>query len=719
MEFGLSIDSRSMEGPVGPQLFRSSTSSSELDFEYALQLSPVLTKKEFPRVDTAFSGPHTGSTVKAFPSNALTVEQKEEVEEDLSDPQTWSAERVAYWMAHCGIDAEICDRFEDHDITGAILMDMNFEDLKEVEIRSFGKRHQLWNYICELRGESGLISPIPTPFQDTSSLGVSRRPSKREDKHHEDDDCVTPITPGTRRKARKPKKPQNEPITPAESISIVAIEQLMPKPHKCPRGEKCSKWKKQQKLLKRIQEESGFPISPDKGGRILFTGDPGNASSAPNMVPDINNQLQPNPDAIPSFVASSDLLGPGEQPQFPPSLQEDLVQQLHARDPQESVRNFLSLQHIEPPQPYPITPIDSPKLDMFPPMPTLHPGSFVPTPNLGPSPLTGLQCLPKLNIPRSSSAAPGATNPLSAASLSAVPQTALDAFSPCRTAAASPIGPAGIYRFGTPASEMDVPITSAFPISPDTRDMSRSVPPNMQFRDPVMRTTSAMNFQRRGNSLTLPTLGEDEVFSPAGDTVHEAQDFPANPAKLSGETERTDSSSMTAASAKKAGLARHSAGFPGVNHAGWMKKRRTKLLRHEWADHHFRLTGTQLAMHANSLPSSSPLNTLDIDEYAVACSSIASNKLSAKFRALSLSGKEKGLDPAAFSFQLVPAGRAPPNTEERRKLVKASVGGKTHHFAVRTRDERIDWMRELMLAKAMRERKDGYEVKVVGQGQTP
>jgi len=29
------------------------------------------------------------------------------------------------------------------------------------------------------------------------------------------------------------------------------------------------------------------------------------------------------------------------------------------------------------------------------------------------------------------------------------------------------------------------------------------------------------------------------------------------------------------------------------------------------------------------------------------------------------------------------------------------VTGKTHYFAVTSRDERIDWMRELMLAKAL------------------
>jgi hypothetical protein len=47
----------------------------------------------------------------------------------------------------------------------------------------------------------------------------------------------------------------------------------------------------------------------------------------------------------------------------------------------------------------------------------------------------------------------------------------------------------------------------------------------------------------------------------------------------------------------------------------------------------------------------------------------------------------------------------------------SAVGGKTHHFAVRQKDERIDWMRELMLAKALQQKGKGYEVEVYGDGE--
>ena len=118
-------------------------------------------------------------------------------------------------------------------------------------------------------------------------------------------------------------------------------------------------------------------------------------------------------------------------------------------------------------------------------------------------------------------------------------------------------------------------------------------------------------------------------------------------------------------------------------------------------------------MHPNALPTSLALDTLDIHEYAVACSSIASNnKLAAKLRALKISEGDRKKE-EAFQFQLVPALRSRDDGEPS-VLKKSVAGGKTHHFAVKTRDERIDWMRELMLAKALRAKGEGYDVRVNG-----
>lgn len=204
-----------------------------------------------------------------------------------------------------------------------------------------------------------------------------------------------------------------------------------------------------------------------------------------------------------------------------------------------------------------------------------------------------------------------------------------------------------------------------------------------------------------------------------------------------------------------------------------MRKRKTRMLRHEWQEAYFTLKGTRLAMHPDAESSrTQTLEYVDIDDYAIACSSLGSSKLNAAFRAVNFfardGGKERRTnDPlGAFSFQLIPQEKANGTGMRLKKresnnsakstsqhhhqnsqdssttgssavssttsLTSASLTsasssssatphqeginttGKTHHFAVRNREERIDWMRELMLAKALKQKTAGFEVSVNG-----
>src|SRR5271170_3019266 len=69
-----------------------------------------------------------------------------------------------------------------------------------------------------------------------SSTGMARNPSQRRGRLNR-------------------QRSHDDIISPAESVSIVAIEQLLPKPHKCSKGEDCPKWKKHQRKLQRLQQE--------------------------------------------------------------------------------------------------------------------------------------------------------------------------------------------------------------------------------------------------------------------------------------------------------------------------------------------------------------------------------------------------------------------------------------------------------------------------------
>ena len=650
----------------------------ELPFDHTLQLSPLVPKKPDLAIDTAFQQSFhetTPTTIANVPATLAVTEDQWNKE----DPSTWTTEQVSLWMYQTGVESAVIEKFEHNDITGRILLDLQFNDLKDIGIESFGKRHELWSQICDLRdGEAG-ISPVPTYFHDISPCRTGSRCSHRRS----GGSCEEPHSPGAApRRRRKYRANPNDPITPMDSVSIVAIEQLVPKPHKCSRGENCSKWKKQQKLLKRINEDHGLPISPEGGGQIWMSGDPGNALTAPNLV---ENSHRPISDAIPSVVgpsvvASSDLLGPGDMPQI--ALHADALNQLQERDAQDNVKNFLSLQHVEPPQMLePSSPLPAFGTERFEMFPTSHI-----TPGFA-SPLTGLQTLPRLQIPRTSTAIPLYEQN---GNLSAI-QDPFSAISPCHQTSMAAGG--GMYRFGTPASEMDVAVTCV-PMGPIARDTSQSVPPNMVYRDPIRNSRQDW----RKTAQALPSLNENEVFSPVASSE-------GNGRRASDQTFGSSDLAALKQEVRLVSPEQHKKQldprYSGVHYAGWMKKRKTKLLRHEWNEHHFRLSGNQLKMHQNDIPQSTILESLNIDEYAVACSSIASNKLAAKFKALKLAKEKGSLKDSAFEFQLVPD--------------QMSRHSKSHHFAVKSRNEHIDWMRELMLAKALKAKKDGVVVEVNGK----
>jgi SAM domain (Sterile alpha motif)/PH domain len=602
-------------------------------------MSPLtpMTPRYIKRSETAFKVPpipELNPEIVHRPISTLT-----EVVANLNTTEVaqWTPQQVKRWMQKAGFEQSIIEKFEENDISGEVLVTLKFEDLRELDIRSFGQRHKLWNAIHNLR-DSATGPTSPTVI-----------------------DCASDEEAHTRKpKAMRKKVNRRGPediISPLESVSIVGIEQLMPKPHKCAKGENCPKWRKQQRLIEAFKNE--HPISPE-GGMILVAGDPGNPLTA--------DATRPFSEAQPSVVASSDVLGPGPVPNFR-LLEESTLATVATRDPQDNVKQFLNFQHVD--MAWSSEEPATPPYEMFPALTPLTPVTPL-------TPHQGLQRLPKLAIPGVRPPARSA----SAMAFSPHPMDRAEALSPdLRNATRSP---QNVYRFGTPFSEMDVPVT-AINLGPISRDISQSVPPNMSYRHapnqtPIVRSQSRSS--RRPSFPILPRLDENppiahsNTFSPIkGPIVRSAED---------------------------------------VNHAGWMKKRKTRMLRHEWHEHHFTLTGTRLAMHKDE-QALDVLESIDIDDYAIACSSLASSKLNAAFKAMNIKlGKEKGRsDDTAFAFQLIPAAIEKGQRLKKRDSTPGS-STKTHHFAVKTRDERIDWMRELMLAKALKQKGEGFEINVNG-----
>jgi len=520
-------------------------------------------------------------------------------------------------------------------------------------------------------------------------------------------------------------------------------------------------------------------------------GNPGNPDTAKSItLAAAEEAFRPSSDAIPSIVASSDVMGPGGIGPFQ-YLQEATLRNIMARDPQDNVRQFLDFQHQHG------------SADADGEVPMTPPFDLAAAPPRA-SPHGGLRALPRLAIPGQAvrqSPQPASAHPLSAVPLSAAPPSAVP-YNPYAAAVESSpdLTPtAAPYRFGSPFSEVDVPLT-AVPLGPVSRDISQSVPPDMNYRSapsPPQRSQSRASARRPSFHL-LQTLDENMATPIAGPrrkpqlsppsssrppvpvlpqqqqqrplqppprfqypwtserTSYEKAIAPVPQSATSSNTavSTVSASSFSSAATKVGSMDDTAVADPAISYAGPMKKRKTRMLRHEWQDHFFTLRGTRLAMHKSSQAVDRTLEYIDIDDYAVACSSLAStSKLNAAFKAMNLMRRssadkqqhQQGHDDvAAFAFQLIPQdARGGVKLRKRDSSMSAVTGaasvpaaaavaaaaagdkpappsdavngtGKSHHFAVKSRDDRIDWMRELMLAKALKQKGAGFEVSVNG-----
>lgn len=247
---------------------------------------------------------------------------------------------------------------------------------------------------------------------------------------------------------------------------------------------------------------------------------------------------------------------------------------------------------------------------------------------------------------------------------------------------------------------MDVPAIEGEWGLPVARDASQSVPPDMRFGshnqhavDPIQRprSTKAENhrrnpsFQRAQTFGGLERLDEGRALQPI-ETPEDLENTPR------------------AAHCRNNPFAGNDGDKNDVIHSGWMKKRTTARLMRHWQSRHCTLKGNQLALFEDEKDSwcddSKALERIDVDDYAVACSSLASNsKLTAAFKKTVLKRKDDNADDAAFAFSLIPSPHA--NNGPGRKVFFTN-GPKSHHFSVKSRDERIEWMRWLMLSRAFR-----------------
>ncbi|KAJ2975096.1 hypothetical protein NQ176_g5709 [Zarea fungicola] len=278
--------SKQIEGPVGPHLFRISSDSEDYYVHKdTMGMSPITPKPHgFGEimVHPPLPLPHFAEiTVQSpLPLDGPFQYTKEEL--DTSDLVSWTPEMVAQAMLDAGIEISMADRFIENDINGPILITLK----------------STVSATCK----SGLLTPGLQPRSTDAPSREVRREARKQDE------------PGLKRRASSRRKRRattnaDDNIMPSESVSIIGIEQVIPKPHHCSKGENCSKWRKQQRLLEDFKRANPH-VDMKASGKVMIYGDVGNPETARAINP--NDDLRPFSDAAPSLVASSDILGTDE-----------------------------------------------------------------------------------------------------------------------------------------------------------------------------------------------------------------------------------------------------------------------------------------------------------------------------------------------------------------------------------------------------------------------
>ena len=718
-------------GPVGPHLFRSYSTS------HTTPVAPITIPALPPTPTGSNSSPSPTAYMAIRNSNLITPPSDSEPvilprptstnsahsEYDIEEIRSWTTIQVCNWVAALGFEHELVERFERNDITGAILIDLKWADLKELDIQSFGKRIELWTEIHHLRARtlptprtpeaefvrpssrvsrnsSATHSPVARGRSGSASSGAPsitdvpqllRNRSIRHEQIISEADEDTDFgsrsrsrpRPQLRRKAKKTNVRLPRRQVSVDSIIITSENEEAfaaslakvadaPRKHRCKKHHKhkhshttdeekthkrkCSKGDRCHKHAKR--ERSASRISTEHGTIVIATTP--SIADATTRAPRAS-ALYSDADFAPSrpnsILASSDVLGPTLSREI--RLQESTLQEIARMDPLENVKKFLTHQHLQHLEE---------RRESPPPVPTKSANDMARA-RYSPPPMPRSHTAPPPPVPSMAGldfTAPSRTQTPSFGLRSqgmerAQPPPSMNFSSPFR-----------MDRTTTPFSEADVPAPCATPIN--VREQSQSVPPESNMRRyPTPTLESLRNPVRRGNPAPLNVVDENAEWEALDDS----------------EVKMAPSPHMR-------------------THCGWMKKRRTNWFRHEWPDYHFVLQGTQLG-YAKDV-GTDQLGQIDMDDYQVACSNSNSTKLAAAFKAGRIFGKKKDDEhtPGSYFFQLVPA--ADVHKGKRSKNI-----GKAHYFSVNSREERIDWMRELMLAKAIKQKKQGFEVEVNGE----
>jgi hypothetical protein len=150
--FAMKVKEMTTVGPRGPHLFRSYSTSHSHNIAHiqippppsAMPPTPSLT--ETSRSPASIYAPSRHSHASHSPSIGSQHSDSEPIvvmrprsemspvtqQWDIEEVRGWSPNQVCSWMVALGFDTDLVEKFAKNDITGSILIDLKWDDLKEV-----------------------------------------------------------------------------------------------------------------------------------------------------------------------------------------------------------------------------------------------------------------------------------------------------------------------------------------------------------------------------------------------------------------------------------------------------------------------------------------------------------------------------------------------------------------------------------------------------------
>lgn len=96
----------------------------------------------------------------------------------LNPVEDWSIEKVLEWLTSAGL-SHLSQSFEEHRITGDVLLELTSSDLEEIGIKAFGDKKRVLKAVAQLKAPEAQVPPPPcwqAPALETTSPWGSMAP---------------------------------------------------------------------------------------------------------------------------------------------------------------------------------------------------------------------------------------------------------------------------------------------------------------------------------------------------------------------------------------------------------------------------------------------------------------------------------------------------------------------------------------------------------------